>query len=47
MAQSTRLKYDYKAQKDFESRTGKPAYRQDPGTTTFYDYFEKQPEEFK
>ena len=47
LAQSTRLKYYYKAQKDFEARTGKPAYRQVPGTTTFYDYFEKQPEEFK
>ncbi|MGN1200327.1 MAG: hypothetical protein ACI4SW_06770, partial [Thermoguttaceae bacterium] len=47
LAQSTCLKYYYKAQKDFEARTGKPAYRQVTGTTTFYDYFEKQPEEFK
>ncbi len=47
LAQSTRLKYYYQAQKDFEARTGKPAYKQVSSSTTFYDYFEKQPEEFK
>ncbi|MBR4753490.1 MAG: minor capsid protein, partial [Thermoguttaceae bacterium] len=47
LSASTRLKYYYQAQKDYETRTGKPAYRQVPGSTSFMDYFLKQPESFK
>lgn len=47
LSASTRLRYYYKAQKDYEAETGKPAYRNVSGKTTFRDYFEKQPEEFK
>ena len=47
LAPSTRLKYYYRAQKDYEKRTGKPAYSQVRGNTSFKDYFERQPVEFK
>ncbi|MBQ7814879.1 MAG: hypothetical protein IJ387_10365, partial [Thermoguttaceae bacterium] len=47
MSPSTRLKYYYKAQKDFEKRTGKPAYRQVSPSTTFAEYFERQDDAFK
>lgn len=47
MSPSTRLKYYYKAQKDFEERTGKPAYRQVSPSTTFAEYFERQDDAFK
>ena len=41
------MKYYYKAQKDFEERTGKPAYRQVSPSTTFAEYFERQDDAFK
>lgn len=41
------MKYYYKAQKDFEKRTGKPAYRQVSPSTTFAEYFERQDDAFK
>lgn len=47
LSPSTRLKYYYKAQKDFEARTGKPAYRQVSPSTTFAEYFERQDDAFK
>ncbi|MBR2692985.1 MAG: hypothetical protein IKE69_02115 [Thermoguttaceae bacterium] len=47
LSPSTRLKYYYQAQKDYEKRTGKPAYSQVKGDTTFKDYFEKQDEAFQ
>ncbi|MBQ8286360.1 MAG: minor capsid protein [Thermoguttaceae bacterium] len=47
LSPSTRLKYYYKAQKDFEKRTGKPAYRQVSPSTTFAEYFERQDDAFK
>ncbi|MDO4587896.1 MAG: minor capsid protein, partial [Planctomycetia bacterium] len=47
LAASTRLKYYYQAQKDYEARTGQSAYRQVPGSTNFKKYFEKQPESFQ
>ena len=39
LAYSTRKKYYYQAQRDFEKRTGKPAYSQAPGNMKFKDYF--------
>jgi len=47
LSPSTRLKYYYQAQKDYERRTGKPAYRQVAPSTTFRDYFERQPAAFQ
>ena len=47
LSPSTRLKYYYQAQKDFEAETGKPAYRQVSGATTFQEYFHRQPDSFK
>ena len=47
LSPSTRLKYYYQAQKDFEAETGKPAYRQVSGSTTFQEYFHRQPDSFK
>ena len=47
LAPSTRLKYYYQAQKDFEARTGKKAYEQVPASLTFADYFKKQDNDFK
>ena len=47
LAPSTRLKYYYQAQKDFEARTGKKAYDQVPASLTFADYFKKQNDQFK
>lgn len=47
LAPSTRLKYYYQAQKDYEKQTGKPAFSQVNGDVSFKDYFEKQPESFK
>lgn len=47
LAPSTRLKYYYQAQKDFEARTGKKAYEQVPASLTFADYFKKQDDQFK
>ena len=44
---ATRLKYFYQAQKDYEKRTGNPAYRQVSSSLTFADYFKSQPEDFK
>ena len=41
------MKYYYQAQKDFETRTGKPAYRQVSPSTTFAEYFERQDDAFK
>ena len=47
LSASTRLKYYYQAQKDYEKETGEPAYRQVPSSLTFEDYFKAQPESFK
>ena len=47
LSPSTRLKYYYQAQKDYEERTGKPAFRQVSGATTFQEYFHRQPDSFK
>ncbi len=47
LSPSTRLKYYYQAQKDFEAETGKPAYRQVSGATTFQEFFHRQPDSFK
>ena len=47
LAASTRLKYYYQAQKDFEKRTGKPAYRQVNSNLSFQEYFKQQPDSFK
>lgn len=47
LSPSTRLKYYYKAQKDYEKTTGKKAYTQEGSDTTFKEYFENQPEDFK
>jgi len=47
LSPSTRLKYYYQAQKDFEAETGKPAYRQVSGNLTFQEYFNRQPNSFK
>ena len=47
LSYATRKKYYYQAQKDFEKRTGKPAYSQAPGNMKFKDYFEQMSEEQK
>lgn len=47
LSASTRLKYYYQAQKDYEKRTGKPAYRQVDSNVSFEDYFKSQPDSFK
>lgn len=47
LAPSTRLKYYYEAQKEFEARTGQKAYDQVPADLTFADYFKNQPDAFK
>jgi SPP1 gp7 family putative phage head morphogenesis protein len=47
LAPSTRLKYYYQAQKQYEKDTGKPAFSQVKGDVSFKDYFEGQPESFK
>lgn len=47
LSPETRLKYFYQAQKDYEKRTGNPAYRQVSSALTFADYFKAQPEAFK
>ena len=47
LSPSTRLKYFYKAQKDYEEQTGRPAFRKVSGATTFQEYFQRQPDSFK
>lgn len=47
LAYSTRHSKYYKAMKDYEERTKKPAYRQVPGSMKFKDYFETMPEKQK
>lgn len=47
LAYSTRKQKYYKAMKDFEKRTGKPAYRQVPGSMNFKEYFETMTEDQK
>ena len=47
LSYATRKKYYYQAQKDFEKRTGKPAYSPAPGNMKFKDYFEQMSEEQK
>ena len=47
LSPSTRLKYYYQAQKDYEKRTGNKAYEQVSGSTSFAEYFENQDESFK
>lgn len=38
LARSTKLKYYYKAQKDYEERTGKPAFEEVPQNMSFSDW---------
>lgn len=38
LARSTKLKYYYKAQKDYEERTGKPAFEEVPQNMSFADW---------
>ena len=40
LARSTKLKYYYKAQKDYEQRTGKPAFEEVPQNMNFADWLE-------
>ncbi len=47
LAPSTRKKYYYQAQRDWEARNGRNAYRQVPAKTNFREYFENQPDDFK
>lgn len=47
LSYATKKKYYYQAQKDFEKRTGKPAYSQAPGNMKFSDYFQQMSEEQK
>jgi len=47
LSPSTRLKYYYQAQKDYERETGKPAYRQVDSSLSFPEYFKQQPDSFK
>lgn len=47
LAESTRKSKYYKAMKDFEDRTGKPAYSQVPGNMKFKDYFLQMDEKQK
>ncbi|MDO4557645.1 MAG: minor capsid protein, partial [Planctomycetia bacterium] len=47
LSASTRRKYYYQAQKDYESDTGKSAYRHVSQSTRFVEYFESQPESFR
>ncbi len=47
LAQSTKMKYYYQAQKDYTARTGEPPYRQVASDTTFADYFSSQPKDFQ
>ena len=39
LATSTKKKYYYKAMREYEERTGKPAYTQSDGAVSFRDYF--------
>lgn len=41
LADSTRKKYYYEAMREYEKRTGQPAYTQVSGSVTFKEYFEK------
>ncbi|MBR4105555.1 MAG: minor capsid protein [Thermoguttaceae bacterium] len=48
LSPSTRKKYYYQAQRDWETANGgKNAYRQVPASTTFKEYFEEQPKKFQ
>ena len=48
LSPSTRKKYYYQAQRDWEKANGgKNAYRQVPASTTFKEYFENQPKKFQ
>ena len=48
LSPSTRKKYYYQAQRDWETANGgENAYRQVPASTTFKEYFETQPEAFQ
>ena len=47
LSSSTRLKYYYQAQKDYERDTGNKAYEQKSGSYTFAEYFKNQSSEFK
>lgn len=47
LAPSTRLKYYYQAQKDFEAQTGQKAYEQVPASLSFAEYFKGQNDAFK
>lgn len=48
LSPSTRKKFYYQAQRDWEKANGgRNAYRQVPASTTFKEYFEAQPEKFQ
>lgn len=46
LARSTRLKYYYKAQKDYEKRTGRPAFDQVPQNMSFEDWLKTKDDRF-
>lgn len=47
LAESSKKRYYHQAIHAYEERTGKPAFRQVPGSMTFAEYFESQSEQFK
>nr|DAL17016.1 MAG TPA_asm: minor capsid protein [Caudoviricetes sp.] len=47
LAESSKKRYYHQAIHAYEERTGKPAFRQVPGSMTFAEYFEPQSEQFK
>lgn len=46
LARSTRLKYYYQAQKDYEKRTGKPAFDQVPQNMSFEDWLKTKDDRY-
>lgn len=46
LARSTRLKYYYKAQKDYEKRTGRPAFDQVPQNMSFEEWLKTKDDRF-
>ena len=46
LARSTRLKYYYKAQKDYEERTGKPAFDQVPQNMSFAEWLKTKDDRY-
>ncbi len=46
LSRSSRLKYYYQAQKDYEKRTGKPAFEQVPQNMNFQDWLKTKDEQY-